>query len=305
MAEEYREHFEVDEHGNWMAGDTDAGEAAWSEYYGDETPDAEPGDAAARLKPPSPATRRPPLKPPSPATRRPPNPVARSRQRVSPRTTPRRCLRNRRRSELARQLTAAAAPMIVVALTGGIGSGKSTVSQRLAERGAVIIDADAVARELQQAGSPVLDRIAERFGADIVGADGELDRAALATTLLFGTDLASLNDIVHPSVRAEMARRIAAEAGTDHVVVVDTPLLEVNPNADFARGDRRRHPVDVAVDRLVRHRGMTEGNARARIASQISRKDRRARADRVIRQLRVISTRSTPRSTSCGSGSGR
>jgi dephospho-CoA kinase len=173
--------------------------------------------------------------------------------------------------------------MIVVALTGGIGSGKSTVSQRLAERGAVIIDADAIARELQRAGSPLLDRIAERFGADIIGTDGELDRPALATIAFSDpTALADLNDIVHPSVRTEMARRIAAESGTDHVVVVDTPLLEIDPTADFAAVIVVDTPVDVAVDRLVRQRGMAEGDARARIASQISREDRRARADRVI-----------------------
>lgn len=173
--------------------------------------------------------------------------------------------------------------MIVVALTGGIGSGKSTVSQRLAERGAIVIDADAIVRELQRAGSPLLDRLAERFGADIIGADGELDRPALAA-IAFTDDaaLADLNQIVHPPVRAEIARRIAAEAGTDHVVVVDTPLLEVKPDGGFAAVIVVDAPVDIAVERLVAQRGLTERDARARIAKQIGREERRAGADRVI-----------------------
>lgn len=173
--------------------------------------------------------------------------------------------------------------MIVVALTGGIGSGKSTVSQRLAGRGAVIIDADAIVRELQRAGSPLLDRLAERFGAQIIGPDGELDRTGLAA-IAFTDDqaLADLNDLVHPAVRAEIARRIAAEAGTDHVVVVDTPLLEVDPDGGFAAVIVVDAPVEVAVKRLVAQRGMDESDARARIAKQIGRDERLAKADWVI-----------------------
>jgi dephospho-CoA kinase len=173
--------------------------------------------------------------------------------------------------------------MKVVALTGGIGSGKSTVSQRLAERGAIIVDADAIVRRLQRAGSPLLERLAERFGAGIIRPDGELDRPALAA-IAFADDaaLADLNAIVHPLVRAEMARRIAAEAATDHVVVVDTPLLEVDPAAGYAAVVVVDAPVDVAVERLVRLRGMTEADARARIAKQIGRDERLAKADWVI-----------------------
>jgi dephospho-CoA kinase len=173
--------------------------------------------------------------------------------------------------------------MILVALTGGIGSGKSTVSQRLAARGAVIVDADAIVRELQQAGSPLLDRLADRFGEEILRADGELDRAALAA-IAFADDqaLADLNAIVHPDVRAEIATRIAAEADTDHVVVVDTPLFEVTSDVEFAAVLVVDVPPDVAVERLIGQRGLTEADARARIAKQIGREERIAKADRVI-----------------------
>ena len=173
--------------------------------------------------------------------------------------------------------------MILVALTGGIGSGKSTVSSVLAARGAVIVDADAIVKELQQAGTPLLARLAERFGTDIIRADGELDRPALAA-IAFHDDqaLQDLNDIVHPAVREEIARRIDAEAATDRIVVLDTPLLNVKPGRDFAAVIVVDVPTEVAVERLVTFRAMEEADARARIAKQISREERVAAADRVI-----------------------
>lgn len=173
--------------------------------------------------------------------------------------------------------------MILVALTGGIGSGKSTVSTILASRGAVVVDADAIVRELQQAGTPLLARLAERFGDGIIRPDGELDRPALAA-IAFTDDaaLADLNGLVHPAVREEMTRRVVAEDGTDRVVVIDTPLLNVRPGRDFGAIIVVDVPIDVAVERLVSFRAMDETDARARIAKQITREERVAQADRVI-----------------------
>jgi dephospho-CoA kinase len=173
--------------------------------------------------------------------------------------------------------------MILVALTGGIGSGKSTVSAILAARGAVIVDADAIVRELQQAGTPLLAQLAARFGDGIIRSDGELDRPALAAIAFTDdTALADLNGLVHPAVRAEMTRRVVAEDGTDRVVVIDTPLLNVRPGRDFGAVIVVDVPIEVAVERLVSFRKMDEADARARISKQITREERTAQADRVI-----------------------
>ncbi len=125
--------------------------------------------------------------------------------------------------------------MILVGLTGGIGSGKSTVSARLAAEGAVIIDADQITRDVQQPGSPVLAALAERFGAEVLTDDGSLDRARLAGIVFGDPDaLKDLNRIVHPAVGAEMNRRIIAERESDRVVVLDIPLLTENPREGLA-----------------------------------------------------------------------
>ena len=177
--------------------------------------------------------------------------------------------------------------MLLVGLTGGIGAGKSTVSALLAERGAVVVDADRIARDLQTPGSPVLDRMAERFGAHIIRDDGSLDRAAVAGIVFGGSDeakqaLADLNGIVHPAMQDEIRRQIAEHEDTDHIVVLDFPLLGENPRDDIAATIVVDAPVDVAVQRLVEHRGMEAADARRRIASQIGREERLAQATYVV-----------------------
>ena len=173
--------------------------------------------------------------------------------------------------------------MILVGLTGGIGAGKSTVSAMLAERGAVIVDADQIARDLQSPGSPVLDSMAERFGEHIVRDDGSLDRAAVAA-IVFNDEAAlkDLNAIVHPAMQSEIQRQIDEQRSTDRVVVLDFPLLGENPRKGLAATIVVDIPVEVAVRRLVDQRGMSEDDARARINSQISRDERLATATHVI-----------------------
>jgi dephospho-CoA kinase len=173
--------------------------------------------------------------------------------------------------------------MKVVGLTGGIGAGKSTVSARLAAKGAVVVDADAVVKELQVKGTPVFEAIVERFGPGVVGPDGELDRPALAA-VVFGDPeaLAELNALVHPAVGAEILRRVAEHQGSDRVVVLDVPLLVESGRYQAAGVIVVDAPVEVAIERLVRDRGMTEDEARARMARQVSREERLAKADFVL-----------------------
>ena len=177
--------------------------------------------------------------------------------------------------------------MLLVGLTGGVGAGKSTVSALLAERGAVIVDADQIARDLQSPGSPVVDAMADHFGRHIIRDDGSLDRAAVAAMVFGDTpearqNLADLNAIVHPAMQSEIRRQIAAHAGNDRIVVLDFPLLGENPRDDLAATIVVDVDPDVAVERLVEFRGMDAADARNRIASQIPRDERRSRATHVI-----------------------
>lgn len=174
--------------------------------------------------------------------------------------------------------------MLLVGLTGGIGSGKSTVSALLAERGAVVVDADAITRELQQPGTPVFAAMVERFGPGIVAADGTLDRQAVADVVFTDPEaLAALNAIVHPAVGAEIVARMEHLGTTDDIVVLDVPLL-VESSKAYPLAGLVVVDVDpeVAVRRLVEHRGMAEADVRARMTRQASREDRLARADRVV-----------------------
>jgi dephospho-CoA kinase len=173
--------------------------------------------------------------------------------------------------------------MILVGLTGGIGSGKSTVSAMLAARGAEIVDADLITREVQIPGSAVVQAIARRFGDDVIDDDGSLLRAKLAEIVFADAEaLADLNAIVHPAVRAEIARRVDRLAPTDRIVVLDIPLLTENRSGAIQAKIVVDVPVETQVDRLVSSRGFSESDARARIARQASLDERLRDADFVI-----------------------
>jgi len=172
----------------------------------------------------------------------------------------------------------------VVGLTGGIGSGKSSVAARLVARGAHLVDADRIVRELQEPGQPVFRAMVERFGPGIVAADGTLDRQAVADIVFHdAAALADLNALIHPAVREEIGRRARAFEGTDDVVVLDIPLFNRGHVSVPVDGVIVVDvPVETQVERLVRFRGFTEADARARIARQPSREARLADADHVI-----------------------
>jgi len=173
--------------------------------------------------------------------------------------------------------------VLLIGLTGGIGSGKSTVSVRLADHGAVVIDADAIVRSLQVPGTPVFEAMVERFGAGIVGVDGTLDRQAVADVVFDDAEaLADLGAIVHPRVAEEIARRLQEETDTDHVVILDVPLLVESGRDDLGALVVVDVDPEIAVSRLVALRGMGETDARARIARQATREDRVAKADYIL-----------------------
>jgi len=176
--------------------------------------------------------------------------------------------------------------MPLIALTGGIASGKSTIAAALAEHGAVIVDADRIVRDVQSPGTQVLARIAEEFGDDVIGAEGELNRAALGARVFGDRDaLSRLNAIVHPAVRAESTRRFAAAFAedADAVVVYDVPLLvEARVDDPWELIVVADAPAELRERRLIELRGMSADEARSRLASQVSDAARRAIADVVI-----------------------
>jgi len=182
--------------------------------------------------------------------------------------------------------------MIVIGLTGGIGSGKSAVGARLVDRGAVLIDADEIAREVVEPGRGAYAKVVDRFGEDVVASDGRLDREAIASIVFNDPEaLADLNAIVHPEVGGEIAARLAAEADGDHVVVVDIPLLVEGGHSEsygFAGVLVVDAPVDLALERLVTARRMDRSDAEARIANQASRDERIRQADFVIMNMGTL-----------------
>lgn len=173
-----------------------------------------------------------------------------------------------------------------IGLTGGIGSGKTTVAQMLAERGAVVIDADAISRELVEPGSPALAELAAAFGPGIMRSDGSLDRGALARLAFAepeGTE--RLNAVMHPRIRAESQRRLAAAAshGDAGVVVYDMPLLlETGQQSLVDLVLVVDVPEETQLARAVGERGLDTDDVRRRMAVQVSRAERLAAADIVI-----------------------
>ncbi len=175
--------------------------------------------------------------------------------------------------------------MLAIGLTGGIGSGKSTVAQLLVARGAHLIDADLVAREVVVPGGPAYQPMIDRFGPGILDVDGSIDRPKVAE-LVFGNPeaLADLNAITHPAIGVEMIARRDRFADTDDIVVLDIPLLRPVHREMLSLGavvvvDT---PVEVALQRLVTQRGMSREDAEARISSQTDRATRLDGADLVI-----------------------
>ena len=172
--------------------------------------------------------------------------------------------------------------MKLIGLTGAIGSGKSSVSALFARKGAIIIDGDGIAKQLQQKGSPTLQKLVDEFG-DILLESGELDRAKVAQMVFGDADmLKRLNAIMHPAISAEILRQIEANSTTDNVVVLDMPLLVENPREGLSGLVVVDVDPEVAITRLVQFRNMNEDDARRRMASQASREDRLKVADRVI-----------------------
>ena len=171
--------------------------------------------------------------------------------------------------------------MILIGLTGGIGSGKSTVSRLLAERGCVIIDGDQIARDLQVPNGRAIAPLAERFPGVIT--DGVLDRQKLANVVFNDQEqLAALNGIMLPLINEAIMREIEAHRDSHGVVVLDMPLLAEFPRRDLSGVVVVDLDPEIAVERLVAQRGMVEADVRARMSKQATREQRLAIATRVI-----------------------
>jgi dephospho-CoA kinase len=173
--------------------------------------------------------------------------------------------------------------VLLVGLTGGIGSGKSTVARMLADRGAVVLDADVLAREAVEPGTAGFDAVLARFGEAVRSPDGSLDRARLAE-IVFDDDDArrDLEAIVHPRVRLRIAEAVAALTDSDAVVVVDSPLLiETGGHESFPMVVVVTAPDEARIARLTA-RGMGERDARARMTAQMPLKDKAAHADALL-----------------------
>jgi dephospho-CoA kinase len=175
--------------------------------------------------------------------------------------------------------------VLAVGLTGGIGSGKSAVADLLVARGALLIDADQVARDVVTPGGPAYQPLIDRFGPGIVAADGTIDRPALAA-VAFSDDAAraDLNAITHPAIGVAMIGALEAQAETDRIVVLAIPLLTAL-HRETMKLDKVvvvDCPTDIALQRLLSQRGMDRADAEARIRAQISREERKENADYVL-----------------------
>ena len=174
--------------------------------------------------------------------------------------------------------------MLPVGLTGGIGSGKSTVARLLERRGAVVFDADALAREAVEPGTPGHDAVVERFGANVLAPGGELDREVLAS-IVFADAAArrDLEEIVHPEVRRLFAEGCEAYRDTDRVVAFSAPLLvETGMHTAFDVLVLVSTPVEAQIERLLRDRAMSEEQVRARIDAQAPLEEKAAVADVIV-----------------------
>ena len=173
--------------------------------------------------------------------------------------------------------------MILIGLTGGIGCGKSEVSRLLENRGAVIVDADLIVRELQQPGAEIFLSMVEMFGDKVVAADGSLNRAAVANEVFKDAEtLGKLNLLIHPVVRRVMNERVESYRNTDEVVVLDIPLLVENPREGLDGILVVDLDPQIAIERIVDQRKMSIDDAKARVSRQSSREQRLAIANHVI-----------------------